>query len=358
MCEKNSCKKDESISFALFADMHYKEGMYASTVSDMTEILNHANENSVDFIIHAGDFCNDFMGSPEVVNTYLNNSFNMAVYGIYGNHELESKGNTMGFVTPLITNRANEVVWGTADGKIGDGTVGYYHFDKGDFRIICTDTNYSYNEQAAQWQHNTEASWGAPSGNIHVNSLGPTQLKWLEMVLLDAASCGKKCIVLSHATFNRAWEKTPDSTAVIELFERVNSIRRGTVIMAINGHHHTNRSAVCDGVLFFDVNSVRNGCWKGGGDVHYLPCHTFDKIRYDECGKEYEVQTIGLSELAQGKNTWFFKEPLSAIVKVCSNGKITVEGCESEWIYGVVPQNEPSFKAPKISSFEVNLFDE
>ena len=38
--------------FSVFADLHYKKGMYAVSVSDMEEILKKAYENQVDFIIH------------------------------------------------------------------------------------------------------------------------------------------------------------------------------------------------------------------------------------------------------------------------------------------------------------------
>lgn len=54
-----------SLSFLVFADLHYKQGMYASTVADLQAILDRAAEHKVDFILHAGDFCNDYPGSPE-----------------------------------------------------------------------------------------------------------------------------------------------------------------------------------------------------------------------------------------------------------------------------------------------------
>ena len=64
---------DKKIKFSVFADLHYKYMMYAPTVEDLDKILKRANENNVDFVIHCGDFCNDYIGSPELWNTYLNN---------------------------------------------------------------------------------------------------------------------------------------------------------------------------------------------------------------------------------------------------------------------------------------------
>ena len=109
--------------------------MYAVSVSDMEDILKKAHENLVDFIIHAGDLCNDYIGSPELINTYLKNKYNIPAYGVFGNHELESSGKSMEVVTPLLTNAGN-VVGGSKDGNIGDGSIGYYYFEKEGYRII------------------------------------------------------------------------------------------------------------------------------------------------------------------------------------------------------------------------------
>ena len=136
--------ENKKIKFALFADLHYGENIYLTSVSDLNEILDRANENNVDFIIHAGDFCNDYIGSPEITNRYLKNVYDIPAYGIYGNHELEKRA-TMQIVTPLLNNR--EVVWGTPDGKIGDGSIAYFYFDINGIRIVCTDTNYSFNSE-------------------------------------------------------------------------------------------------------------------------------------------------------------------------------------------------------------------
>ena len=118
----------KEVKFTAFADFHYKKGMYIPSVKDMDNILDRAKADNADLVIHLGDMCNDYIGSKELVNAYLDNKYGFAVYGLYGNHELESENNSMPVVTPMLTNR--EVVWGTADGKIGDGSIAYYYFDK------------------------------------------------------------------------------------------------------------------------------------------------------------------------------------------------------------------------------------
>lgn len=349
--------KKNTLKFLVFADFHYKQGMYLSPISDVEEILTVANENKVDFILNCGDYCNDYMGSPEAVNLLLKNKYNLSVYGVYGNHELESKGNTMEKVTPLITNRVQEVIWGNENGKIGNGEKAYYYFDCGEYRIVCLDTNYSYNELLKEWQHNLTASWGAPQGNILPNSLGPEQLLWFEDLLKLSAKQGKKCIILSHATFNKAWDGTaPDADKICNLFKQVNQIQKGTVFMALNGHYHTNCIEENDGVLFFDVNTVRNGCWIYEAPKHYSDEHTFEYIKYDDEGNQISSEIAPLSELWQSSNTWYFNSPLYAVVTVSADGKVLVEGTKTEWIHGIVPQKLRAHKGTEISSGEFKVF--
>ena len=65
MVEAETVKKDsDMLTFTIFSDLHYKEEMYIACVSDMESILKRAAESGSDFIIHGGDFCNDYVGSP------------------------------------------------------------------------------------------------------------------------------------------------------------------------------------------------------------------------------------------------------------------------------------------------------
>ena len=51
------------LKFLAFTDFHYEKMRFSTTVEDLTEIIDRARENEVDFVIHAGDFCGDFNGS-------------------------------------------------------------------------------------------------------------------------------------------------------------------------------------------------------------------------------------------------------------------------------------------------------
>lgn len=328
------------LKFSLFADLHYAEGMYMSTVADVERILERAAESKVDFVIHAGDFCNDYSRSPEIVKAYLNNPKKLPVYGVYGNHELEAADNSMQVVTPLLSNRTDELVWGTEDGKLGNGSIAYYYFDVKGFRIICSDTNHSYNPRNKCWEHNKTASCGHPEGNEFYNCLAPRQLQWLEETLMSAAKAGLRCLVFSHTGFTKQWGCSSDTDKVREIYSRVNAFKSGTILMSVNGHLHTNHFSVEDNILFWDVNTVRNGWWQGKMVEHYGPEHTFDEISYSNDGEALCTKPAELGKLIMGRNTWFFTEPLNAIVTVSDNGEIKIDGMEADWIYGIAPETD------------------
>ena len=349
-----------SVKFVLFSDFHYKEGMYATTADDLRAVLARAAESGAGLVLHAGDFCNDYKGSPEIIEReYLNNPAGLPVYGVYGNHELETSGNTMSVVSPLLTNRAGEVVWGTWDGKPrADGSVGYYCFDRDGFRFIMTDTNYSWNPTEKKWEHNHPATSSPPSTNTHVNSLGDVQLAWLEKTLTDAAEKGLHCILVGHNSLSGIRSSVYEVEAVQKLFARVNGLRPGTVMMCINGHYHTDHLDVANGILYMDVNTTRNGYWERRTDTHYAPGkgQTFPFVSYDAQGAPVGMLARELSTLTQAANTWFFTDPLCAVVTVDSCGNIVVEGARTGWMYGITPPNEKGGTHPWISDGEFHLF--
>lgn len=348
---------NDTLTFTLFSDLHYKEGMYIATVRDMESIISRAAQSNSDFIIHGGDFCNDYVGSPEITSVFLKNKYNIPAYGIYGNHELETKGNTMNAVTPLLTNRPDDVVWGTKSGKIEDGTVGYYFFDIKGFRIVCTDTNYSFNSETGTYEHNEPASWGPPDNNYPYNCLGDEQIRWLEDVLTEAAKRHINCIVISHESYSGVWDSSPDCDKVREIFKKVNNISDKTVIAAINGHYHRNCSMVKDNIYYLNINSVFNGVWRVADEQHYTDGQVFDFTKYDDNGDPIDTYKRNISELSQATNTYFYKEPLSAVVNISHDGLIEIFGSKTTWRYDVIPELsvQDLRRSPKITSEVVKL---
>lgn len=328
------------LKFLVFADLHYKKGMYTAPVSSVNTILDRAAAEQVDFVIHCGDFCNDYAGSPEVTDAYLNNRHNLPVCGIYGNHELETAGNTMAVVTPLLCNR---------DVNFPGAKAGHWYTDIGRYRIIGLDTNYSATA-AEMWEHNRPASWGPPSENYFGNSLGEDQLNWLGTVLDDAAEKNLHCIVFSHAGLSSKWSESPDGPIARSLFRQANKKNPGTVLLAVNGHLHTDHFAVEDGIAYFDVNTVHNGFWSPRKEFHYADGDTYEFTDYRD-GQPTETIARPVNTLTQAKNTWFFTDPLSAVVTVDEHG-IRIDGSKTSWIYGVEPDQPCDGVKPAIESRE------
>ena len=353
---------NNKITFSAFADLHYKKGMYVASIENVKDIFKRAEENGAELVVHLGDMCNDYFRSTELIKAYLENDQKLDVCGVYGNHELETMGNDMPFVTPLLTNVEDRAIWGTESGAIEDGKIAYYYFDKGNFRFICTDTNYSVNLKTGEYEHNKPASWGPPEENTNPDALGTEQLEWLRGVLMASANEGKHCIVLSHATFCDLWSglegASADAKAVQKLFKEANSIKENTVILALNGHYHNNRHAIIDGVVYIDLNTVRSGWWQFERFCGYAeenvddPKFTFKYTEYDQGGNPAHSFNRPLSSLTMGEQTLFYKNPLSAIITVGEDGSVDVLGMRTEWMYGIAPKAKYLNTQLEISNFK------
>ena len=59
--------------------------------------------------------------------------------------------------------------------------------------------------------------------------------------------------------------------------------------------------------------------------------------------------------MKQAKNTWFFREPLSAIVTVTENGEINIEGAKTSWVYDITPDWTESGMTPEIVDRRIKL---
>ena len=81
-----------------------------------------------------------------------------------------------------------------------------------------------------------------------------------------------------------------DAEKVRALLNEINSFKKGTVIAAINGHWHANAHDIKDDILFFNINSAKNGKIrtenflrgkiKGGVIVFYQQLIITDEILY------------------------------------------------------------------------------
>ncbi len=367
--------KAARVKFSVFADFHYKENMGVSTIADINQIMKKAADNRADFVIQMGDFSNDAVGGPELYKAYLENGYNLPAYGIYGNHELEGKGAFMEFVTPRLTNRSTAVTWGTADGKMSAET-GYYYFDVNGMRMICLDTNYYFNTQKQVWEHLLPEGATKQENGSKSHSVGDVQRAWLAEVLDDAVAKKLPCVVFMHATVSgiNGWSgQGGDRAEVRAIFNEANAKRAGTVMMVLNGHAHTNHLQVNEGILWMDVNTVHNGQWLSSANItanygsfdehwHYdSKTMKFNVENYDDAGNFLGYTTVDMDQqysasgLKAGKQTWYFADPLSAIVSVSSSGRIKVKGMETTWMHGVAPIDPAEGIEARISSGDFTI---
>ena len=324
------------IKFLVFADTHYKKGTYRTQVSDLEKIMKRAADSGAQFVVHCGDFSNDYIDSPEFLRAYLENPYDLPVYGVYGNHELETRTrNTMKNVTRSLCNRP--VNFGVPHYDEPDDITGYWYTDIDNYRLIGLDTNYSYNNKyfEGRWMHNDRTA--PPDGNHVKDSLSPAQLDWLYERIKEAHEKGMKVITVSHAGFAKiTFEWSPDAENVQNIFSKF----PGTVVLAMNGHYHTDHCEVQNGVCYFDVNTAINGAWELCDKPHYKDTDTFTHTSYDHLGNPLSTVQCPFNYLTQGWNTWSFKEPLSAVVTIDDNMKITIEGAKTEWDMGLAATPE------------------
>lgn len=256
-----------SVKFTVFSDFHYDPKSSPASGTHITEMMDAANRNGAEFVLHCGDFAKDWPSSSEVLEACLNNKYHLPVYGTYGNHDTQSVNNLFSFVTPRLTNDKN-VIWATENGNVEDGVITYYHVDKVPYRLICLDTNHSYFPKEGKVKHAPPGMGEAPLENNPRHILGERQLKWLEALLDEAAERELHCIVFSHAGFagfrEGGWEfpaPSDDLATVRALFHKANEKRPCTVLMSVNGHYHTDHAGMDDNIVFFSVNSTITGWW-------------------------------------------------------------------------------------------------
>ncbi len=332
------------LKFLVFSDLHYRKDALAITVDHLDEILKRASDENVDFVIQTGDFCVDYKRSPELINAYQNNKYGLATYGIYGNHEMEGgEENTMELITPTLCNRPVNF------GKSGEP---YWYTDIKNFRIIGLDTNYSFNPNTNEWEHNIPNSYGARPGNYPAACVSPDEMLWLENILSDTKLKGMKALVFSHHTMISEWYQYPNNAdEVRDLLKKYS----GTALMAINGDIHTDHFEIRDNIAYYDVNVALWADWIQNPDAPdpYEENLTYEFSEFDENGKLIKKYQRPYNTLK--RKSLYHKNPLSAIVTVDELGNIDIKGMESEYIDGIKPNRNIDGVKPYIPNRKAKI---
>jgi hypothetical protein len=143
----------------------------------------------------------------------------------------------------------------------------------------------------------------------------------------------------------------------------INEKYPGTVVLALNGHSHTNELVEADGIVWLAVNNTFANF--GGADTNMKISGiygdlTVKKEMYDNEGNFIEVRDYPMNKLQFNDITFFSQDPLSAVITIDNSGRVVIEGTESNWAYNINPTQEfmNSFKEslrgafqPRISSY-------
>lgn len=295
---------DRPLKVCVFADLHFTPGVYTNDTPEfLAKIMARAEKEKCDMMIHLGDMVQNVAEKPVKELLEMYNGFKVPGYHVIGNHEQDG-------TTHEETLEAMKL------------SCGHYFFDKGGFRFVILDPNYFCNEPG-KFIHSSKGNYFHRSIISTLNWIPPDQLEWLKATLDTSPH---PCIVLSHQSLERgpAGASVQNAAEVRAVFNAANAKHPGRVRLVINGHNHIDYLRLLDNIAYWDVNSANMYYWGG---------------RQKEYPKEYLAAHAGAPyTIGDCSATLGWKEPLSGILTLYPNGRIKIEGSQSEWLFGVTPQ--------------------
>ena len=281
-----------SVSFSVFADLHWREGDWSSCEARLDAIVERARCAKAEFVIHCGDFCHDVAAARGLIAKYA--AAPVPAYHVMGNHEFECSSSLEEVLAAFSLPR------------------NFYSFDVRGVRFVVLDTNYHHGADGALKHYADESVWM----KCHQDevALPSEQVEFLRKAVATAP--GPVC-VFSHASFLFAPEcgGVANGREVVDMVEKTRACRS---VLFFNGHYHRNELVVRGGVAFFDVNSASSLTWVDG-EHHAYPPEIMEKSPVS-C------------------HTFLNAEPLSAIVRLTMDGGVEIEGMRGAFFCGADPE--------------------
>ena len=275
--------------FLLFSDIHVvPDAFYDPSGRKLDIVIEAARREGVDFMIHAGDFCHGVDSDArarEAVERY--NACGIPAYHSLGNHDTD---NSSLAATLAAYNMP----------------APYYLFECHGIRFIVMSTNYC----------NVDGRWVPYEfGNYfrHGGSRGYVpreELEWLR-ARLEESRC--PCVIISHMSFERL-DGALNADEVRAVIDAANARRKGTVLMCINGHYHTDHMRLLNNVCYLDMNA---------SSYYWI----------DEPHDRYPSELTG--RYSAMRNTLVYDAPPYAVVSVSDDMEIDVRGHSSSMFMGV-----------------------
>ncbi|MBQ4353561.1 MAG: metallophosphoesterase [Clostridia bacterium] len=280
------------MKFSIFSDLHCCSGVYlCDDDTRLTLIQKRAEEENVDFIIHAGDFCSKPDGENAAAYLKKYNEFHIPSYHCLGNHDTDG---TSYEETLKLYNMPDD----------------HYYFDCKGFRIVICNPNYFLLD--GEYVHYNLRNYFRH--NELRDYMPPEQLAWLRETI---ESSPYPCVIISHESFERGSGGVKNMLEVQKIINDANRKKPHSVILCINGHHHRDHIRILDNVVYFELNSA---------SLSYLnKVHT---LYPEELCREY-----------RGTNhTAIYNDPLHAVITLDEKPEgvaIVIDGMESEMFLGV-----------------------
>lgn len=270
-------------TFLAFGDLHHYPGnFYDDKEERWDKILARSIAENAEFIVGLGDYVHEPEKNRALADRMM--SAPKDVYCCLGNHDVEHA--PLAYALALYRMPHN-----------------YYFFERGGYRFILLDANYSLID--GEYVHY------APGADRHKPGvIPPDQLSWLEDTIADSAV---PCVLLSHHSIER-----PDGIlnrhAVWDVINAANAEHPHKVMLYVNGHHHRDYCTIVNGVCCLELNSAA---------YQYI----------DPPFPRYSPDVLALGRAMA--YTLNFSQPLSALITLESDSKITVRGVTGEFLFGL-----------------------
>lgn len=208
-------KNKTSFEFLTIADIQGMiQGMYDSSYEAVTALLNDSRTNNFDFILNAGDMCDNgknFNQWAMALDTYQQLFANSSLFFTAGNHESGTNAMTNFFSYTLPTlpkdSEGNQLQQNTKDGV-------FYSFDYGNAHFTVLNTNDASND-----------------------GLGAVQLEWLKNDLKSTSAKWK--FVLMHKSLYSGGSHSTDGEVVAMRKQLTPLFAENGVSIVFAGHDHT-----------------------------------------------------------------------------------------------------------------------
>lgn len=286
-----------SCTFLAFGDLHHYPGQFLDDKEERWDkIVRRSIDEDAAFIVGLGDYVHEPEQNRALAHRMM--ACPREIFCCLGNHDVEHWSLEQALALYRMPHN-------------------YYYFDRGGYRFVVLDANYSQVE--GEYLHYNPGVVRHKGGVIP-----PEQLTWLEEVL---AASETPCVLLSHHSIERP-DGILNREAVWAVIDRANEQHPHRVMLYINGHHHRDHCTVMNGVCCLDLNSAA----------------------YQYIDPPFGGYPPAVLALCRGMAyTLNFSQPLSALITLSGDTRITVRGLVGEFLFGLTEAEVASVDGGRLS---------